>query len=129
MNKAVPTDQIPKNLRGFEYPENLFVDVKSGEFDAGADEQLVRMAKYAVMREARLELSDGKLVKIARDESEEPTFLRAIRRARSEKYGNSEGHAAGDIELIADTLDVYEIIWPFDEAAMQQAAEEEAQAA
>jgi hypothetical protein len=130
--------QLPPDLRteNYHYPIELFEDYKrelpsDGNDDTQVEEvpvemseRPVLMARYAVAKALRLACAEDRLLKIARLEIEDcPTFLSGVRKIRrSIVCGDLE---KGDIELKADELGVYEIIFPLNQKKMRQAEEDE----
>jgi hypothetical protein len=129
--------ELPEDLQteNYTYPPDLFQDWdKIMRFDGSEDihvsipvndnEESLLMARYAVANALRLVGDSGKLVAIARAEYE-GSYMRGIRKVgRSIISGDLE---QGDIELKAEELGVYEIIWPFDPQKMREAIEAEQQ--
>ncbi len=134
--------ELPPELRSdqYDYPPVLFRDWKQVEghekimrFD-GSDEipmnivtnseRVVLMAKYAVAKSLRLTCAEDRLIRIVRnEEGSSSSFMQGVRKVRhSEVMGALE---RGDIELKADELGVYEVIWPLDPEKMRAAQESE----
>ncbi|MBW3569062.1 hypothetical protein KY385_02940 [Candidatus Parcubacteria bacterium] len=85
------------------------------ESQASAEEITARIGKYLVMERLSLPCKEETRIKIARNEmTESKTFVTLCRIIWRSKYKSREGLTAGDIELTADALGVYEDIWPMD---------------
>lgn len=90
-------------------------------FKLTAREQTVIMAKFAVGRTIFPERDPSALIKIARGEIS-GGFTYNLRKLWSGRYDNYNGLAEGDVELVADELGVYEIVFPFDADQMETEA-------
>ncbi|MGC1176553.1 MAG: hypothetical protein WA843_00635 [Candidatus Saccharimonadales bacterium] len=115
--------EFPAELEELDYPPALF-DRLSDTAEA-LSERYARMARYAVIKHLGFRITPEMHIKIAKDELEGYRYIGATRKAWGNIHGDARGLPAGDIELAADELGVYEYIWPFDEEKMRQAAQEE----
>ncbi len=129
--QPLPFELWPSN---YDYPDALFAD-RVLAFDGIEQEilmpitpkdRLLLMARYAVVEALDLDNGEGVKVMLARNERE-PTFSAGIRSVWRSRFNNSNGLEWGDIELVAEELGVYEIIWPFDPELMEEAANIERQ--
>lgn len=138
MERLTP-DMLPSELReeNYHYPAELFDDWGDTmvlRFEGGDDitiprpvtasERIVLMAKFATAQALRAGWQESTVVSVARG-LKEKGFLASVRKAWWSTYKSYGGLERGDVELAAEELGVYELIWPFDPAKMQAAAETE----
>lgn len=116
----------------YYYPPELFDDLEIEQENGekirepiNLEEEPLLMAKFAVASSLGLPCSEETLVKIARGERKKSSFMADVRKAQFGSYGGQEGMYKGDIELQAEELGVYEVIWPFDPEKMREAIEAE----
>jgi len=128
-NTGMKSREIPAELMNFEYPPALFQETTGQitESTSGVltlEEHLLRMAKFALLRAAKLPFNEARMLTIAKGEVEQvKEFYPQIRKVWSSSYGNGTGLCQGELELIADELEVYELLFPFDEELLQREAE------
>lgn len=131
--QQLTAEALPPELReeNYDYPRELFTGIM--RFDGGDDihiplvaesDRTAVMARYAVAKTLSLSCAEDRLQKACRLEIEDnPTFLSGVRKIRrSDRFGDLE---KGDIELKADELGVYEIVFPLDEKKWRKAVEAE----
>lgn len=128
--------ELPAELRSdnYDYPKSLFDDWKDKfiRYEGGDDipapvtygERPLLMARYAVAAAVEPTWAESTHVKIARGDKG-VDLITAIRKAWDSRYRSYDGLEPADIELAADELGVYEMIWPFDPVKMEAAEEAE----
>ena len=82
-------------------------------------ERIILMARYAVVRSLKLRFRERRTIKIARTEVE-PGFMTSLRKARHNLYESYKRLERGDVELAAEELGVYEIVFPFEDPEVME---------
>lgn len=128
--------ELPAHLHSgnYSYPDKLFADWRDkfiryeGSDDIPAPvtngEKPLLMARFAVSQTVEPTWTESTHVKIARGDIR-VDLAAAMRKVWEGRYQGHGGLERGDIELAADELGVYELIWPFDPDKMQAAQEAE----
>lgn len=105
-------------------PEELFSDIPDHAREEYRDEMCQRIARYLTLNQVNpeLPLEHNSRIKLARGEHK-GSFIAAILKSWSGRYHGMDGLCPGDIELAADELGVYEVIFPFDPEKIAELAE------
>jgi hypothetical protein len=135
---------LPPELwkENYHYPPELFADWKIRawekkqkylQFEGGDpiippvtnSERIILMARYAVVRSLKqVPFGERRATSVARCEVESG-FVSSLRKARYNIYEGTGGLERGDIELAAEELGVYEIVFPFDLEKVREAEQDE----
>ena len=80
------------------------------------------MSKYALIKSLGLRTSEERMIRAAKGEFEERTFMASVLRIAHSRSALNKA----EVEIEAQILGVTEYIWPFDPKKMQTAIEAEA---
>ncbi len=96
-------------------PEELFSDIPDYDSEEYRDEMCQRIARFLTMERVNpeLPLRPESRIKIAKGDHK-GSFMAAIIKSWSGYHNGMDGLCKGDIELAADEVGVYEVLFPFD---------------
>lgn len=105
-------------------PEELFNDIPDQTSEECRAEICQRIARFLTMEyvNPELPLRPESRIKIAKGEHK-GSFMAAIIKSWSGHHDGMDGLCKGDIELAADEVGVYEVLFPFDPEKLAELAE------